>query len=158
MEANVRPAEADNEADREIEALAVKELESHIESMRRLQPALRRIFKPDEVLDAQGKRCILVVQGLRHHTPIFFFEVTGGSLQMVSPYDNYDTKIYASVSSILRVFRKLLAGVEGGFAEEWARGYGKIEGKRSVHDAYMFASIFDTLARRIRETRQKMGI
>ena len=105
------------------------------------------LASPQEMKDAEGRRCILQITGLKYHQTAFFFEVSGASVRQVAPFENYTTYIGASLPTVLRVLRGVLAGSLDAFNEEWSRGAATLKGDHSIHDGFQFMEVFRRLAR-----------
>lgn len=145
---------ADQSAEQRLEAETLDEVRHTLETIERLQ----RIFLPQleqkgELAQAAGRRCFLAIEGLKYHKWAEYFEVTATGVRTVPAFANYDTAIVASLDSVLRVLKGVLAGNEHVFSEEWARGQARIIGDRKLHDGYVFNEVFGRLARIIRRYR-----
>lgn len=136
------------------ESQKLAELEECLEALDILQRAFVKVATREELSEAEGRRCILHITGLKHHKKTFFFEVTGTRVRLAEPYRNYNTYIAAPLSSILRVFRGILAGKTDAFAAEWARGEARIVGERRVHDGFIFNEGFKRLATLVKRYRE----
>lgn len=140
------------------EEKALNELRSLVDRIRKFEAPVRKMlvrkYPPERVMDAEGKKCILSVTGLRYHQEIIFFEVTELSIKSVEPFESFNTWIEADVGAILKVLRGLLSGKEDAFSESLGSDSVKIRGKKTYHDMVIFNEIFNTLAAHIRKFKE----
>jgi len=142
------------DAEREAESRQLEELYKCFKALDDLQTTFSWLAKPDERDDAEGRRCILSVSGLKYNQQkSIFFEVSNGRVQMVEPYEEYSTYIVAPIDSVIRVLSGVIEGDEDVFAKEWARGKASITGQRHVHDAIQFTEAFRRFARLCKQYR-----
>ena len=128
----------------------LEEVRDVLKALDIVQNAFASLTSSRERGEAEGRRCILAITGLRHHPRYaIYFEVTGSRIKQVEPFSNYTTLIEAPLDSILRVLKSLLDGKQNVFSEEARRGKAKFVGKRSIHDEYQFNQIANRLARLI---------
>jgi hypothetical protein len=114
--------------------------------MDKLQRLWTRELSQGDLEQAQGRKCVLGIVGLKYHSFEKFFEVTPTGVQIVEPYKGYNSYIEAPLDSVTRVLKGVLDGDTTAFTQEWARGIAKIRGNRKVHDGYVFNQVFARLA------------
>jgi len=140
--------------EREAERQQLEKLQECFKALDDLQSAFSWLTKPAERADAEGRRCILSVSGLKYSEQrSLFFEVSNGRIQLVEPYTDYSTYIVAPIDSVIRVLSGIIEGDEDAFSKEWARGKTSITGQRHVHDAIQFSDVFKRLARLCKQYR-----
>jgi len=138
----------------EWERQQLEEIDRALDILNRLQGAFIRTSELQKDLSqADGRRCILVISGLKHTQHRKFFEVSPSGVKLVEPYENPNTAILAPVDSVKRVLMGTLNGDTSAFAAEWARGQAKLVGERRIHDGYVFASVFSELASLVKRYR-----
>lgn len=142
---------------RELEATALDKLFSYLSTFKKFQPAIRSILKgrysPEEMLEAEGKRCVISVTGLRYHEVIVYFQITGLSIVEVEPYENFDTFISAPLSVVNQFLARVLSGDENAFGDLAAGNNVKFRGKKTFYDLSAFQEIATTLAKNIKRLR-----
>jgi hypothetical protein len=136
------------------EAELIVQIDKCFESIEKLQTLFLPQMSEGDLVEAEGRKCILVMK--REHQPSYskYFEVTPVGVKMVDPYDVYDTTIEAPVESVLNVLKAVLDGKQDAFTSEWARGKCRITGSRKLHDGYIFGQVFARLARVIQVYRK----
>ena len=138
----------------------LEEIEACLATLQRLQKLfLSRtqngtVLKKEELEQANGRKCILGISGLKYNRYEKFFEVTPTGVNIVTPYSDFNTYITAPVGSVLRVLQGVLNGDTSSFSAEWARGEAKIVGPRHLHDGFVFGEVFRRLATLIRRYRE----
>lgn len=132
--------------EREREAAQIMELDRCLAGLKQLAAIFKRVASTEELKAAEGKRCILAISGLRFHTKSYYFQVTGTSIEVVNPYEDYNTLILAPIESVINVLKGLAAGNKWAFSEERARGKAVIRGSHSLHDAYAISEAFKRFA------------
>jgi hypothetical protein len=116
-----------------------------------LQASFPRLASPGEKNAAEGRRCVIVITGLKHHPNYaIYFEVKNSSLSQVAPFTQYTTKIEAPLESVLRVLGRLSNGEENVFTDEKRLGVAVVEGVHSLHDLYWINNAANRVARIIR--------
>lgn len=142
--------------EREWEQQQLKDIEDAFNALRTLQKVFLSTStnSKSDLSKAAGRRCILGVSGLKYHEYRKFFEVTPTGVEIVQPYDTFNTYILAPVDSVLRVLRGTLEGDTEAFAAEWARGKARLSGERRLHDGYVFSAVFKSLALLIKRYRE----
>lgn len=150
MERKPGVAEQSHEVARGLEEQAVKRLREHLDTFlkfeRPLRAILQRKYPPERLLEAEGKKCILAVSGLRYHNLVLYLEVYGLGIREVSPYDTYDTYIIVSLSRLNELLGRTLSGDRDAFGDILASGEGKVIGMKAPHDLLIFEEIFQELA------------
>lgn len=109
-----------------------------------------RLATAEELRSAEGRACILAITGLQHQQATYFFQVVGGAIRQVPPFERYNTYIGAPIDSVIRVLKGALEGDEHAFAREWTRGQAQLKGDYSIHDGYQFDEAFRRLARLVK--------
>jgi hypothetical protein len=136
-----------------LEAKAIEELEEMFRTFKKLEPGVKQILKrkyrAEDVLEAEGKRCVVVVSNLRCHRYIKFFQIRNFTVEQVDPYESYDTLLIAPIWVVMSLLRKTLSGRTGAFLDAVGLPDVKVKGKRSYHDMNVLADGFDELARNI---------
>lgn len=139
---------------------AIQKLEEYLAIFRKFESPIKRIamrkYSPEQILEAEGKKCIIAVSGLRFHQKIYFFKVDKLSLTQVEPFDQFDTFIQVPISIINEFLERILSGDETAFGDLVGRDDVKFRGRRTFHDMMIFEDIFSTLARNIRKIREEM--
>ena len=149
---------ADANAERESEARQLADLDNVLTRLERMQRILLpQMQRGQDLQDAEGRRCILVLEGLKFHKFAKFFEVSRSGVRLVEPFDTYNTAILAPLDSVIRVLKQVLDGKRNAFSSEWARGKARIIGSRSMHDGYVFGQVFDQLAEVIGRYKGRAG-
>lgn len=111
--------------------------------------AMRRKYPPEQLAEAEGRKCVLVISGLRHHQAAYFFSVSELSVKQVAPFETYDTYVQAPLALVVDLLERVLSGEKGAFGDLMASGRGKIIGPHSPHDMMIFGEVFDELANNI---------
>lgn len=146
----------------------LSELDDCIQALDILQRAFIGLTTAEERSVAEGRRCALVITGLKHSAPlVYLFVVRDSAIQLVSgtftpsyvqaalDSREINTSIAAPMTTVIRALRAILAGRDDAFSKEWARGQAEIRGQKSFHDAVVFNEGFRRLARVIK--RYKTG-
>lgn len=106
---------------------------------------------PGERTAAEGRRCVIIIAGMKHHPNYaIYLEVKNAALNQVPPFAKYDTRIEAPLESVLRVLGRLSNGEENVFTDEKRRGLAVVDGVHSLHDLYWINNAANRLARIIR--------
>lgn len=148
------PAESNGSAlGAEEEERLIGEIDKCFATIEKLQSLFLSQISEGDHVEAQGRKCVLVVKG-EHQSSSKYFEVTESGVKIVDPYIHYDTTIEAPVDSVLNVLKAVLDGREDAFSSEWARGRCRIIGARKLHDGYVFGQVFARLARVIQVYRK----
>lgn len=146
----------ENEA-KAVERAALDNLYSHLDTFKRferpLAMMLRRKYTPEEVMEAEGKRCVINVTGLRFHNVTLFFQVSGLAVKQVEPYEGYDTFIQAPLKTVINFFKRVLSGDTDTFGDLVGGNDVKIRGPRTYHDILVFEDACRTLAMNIQRLR-----
>jgi hypothetical protein len=140
VEEAIREAELAQEKD------DLEKLDKAIKGLETLSQAFKSFATKDELAEAEGRKCILAISGLKTTKRAYYFEVTGASIRLVEPYANYTTLIIAPLDSILRVFNGVAAGDKWAFSNERARGKAIFRGSHSLFDAYALGEAFKRFA------------
>ena len=135
-----------NVQEAEIERQALEDIDNTLDRMDKLQRLWTRELSRGDLEQAQGRKCVLGIVGLKYHSFQKFFEVTPTGVQIVAPYEGFNSYIEAPLDSVTRVLKGVLDGDSTIFTQEWARGIAKIRGNRKVHDGYVFNQVFARLA------------
>jgi len=145
---------------RRIEDEAIANLWRYLDAFKKfekpLASILRRKYSPEEILEAEGKRCIISVRGLRFHDLVIFFQISGLSIQQVEPFDSYDTFIEAPIKTINLFLARILSGDEEAFGDLITGNDVKIRGPHTFHDIAIFEDATRTLAQNIKQLKQVM--
>ncbi len=139
--------------DAEEEARLVEEINKCFATIEKLQGLFLPDISAGDHIEAEGRKCILVMKG-EHQPYPKYFQVTTSGVKIVDPYEEYDTTIEAPVDSVLNVLKAVLDGKEDAFSTEWARGKCRITGSRKLHDGYIFGQVFARLAKVIQVYRK----
>ncbi len=144
----------DNDLLRQVEEDAVNKLLIYIETFKKFEPAiraqLRKKYSPEELLEAEGKRCVIAVTGLRYHDLVLYFQVNGLSIKQVEPYEDGDTFIQCPIRIINMFMARMLSGDEDCFGDLVAGNEVRFRGKHTYHDLQIFGSTCSMLAKNIR--------
>ena len=124
----------------------IEELGRCVEALQTLSHLFKRVASEEEIVAAEGRRCILAVSGLKYTKQAYYFEVSGASIKVVPPYADYNTLVIAPLESVLRVMKGVAGGNKWAFSEEVARGKTTLKGEHSLHDTYAFTEVFKRLA------------
>ncbi len=141
---NIDGAIAEAELKQEREDL--KKLDKAIQGLQILSKAFSKFATKEELAEAEGRKCILAISGLKTTKKAYYFEVTGASIKLVEPYSDFTTLIVAPLSSVLRVFSGVAAGNKWAFHDERAKGRVIFKGERSLHDVYALGEAFKRFA------------
>lgn len=128
-------------------------LDKALEGLTALSKAFRSFATKDELAEAEGRRCILAISGLKTTKKNYFFEITGSQILLREPYTTYTTLIVAPLDSVLRVFKGVAAGDKWAFSNEYARGKAYFKGEKHLHDMYSLSEAF----KRFAELTKKYG-
>jgi len=145
---------------RQVEDEAIAKLWKYLDAFKKfekpLSSILRRKYSPEEILEAEGKRCVISVRGLRFHDLVIFFQVSGLSVQQVEPFDSYDTFIEAPIKVINLFLARVLSGDEEAFGDLITGNDVKIRGPHTFHDIAIFEDTTRTLAQNIKQLKGVM--
>ena len=146
----------DPDAEREVERAQLAELAETLNSITRMQRLfLCDVERPGELDQTEGRRCLLVIEGLKYHPgSAFYFQVTPAGVEQVPPYDTYDTAIVAPLKSVLSVLKATVAGRQDPFGDELSRGNARLKGESRIHDGWVFKDVFIRLAARFRRYQE----
>lgn len=114
---------------------------------------MRRKYPPEQILEAEGRKCVLSVAGLRFHEVTLYFVISQLSVKVSPPFEGYDTFVQAPLSVINELLARVLSGEKGAFGDVLASGQGRIVGPHAPHDMMVWESVFDELAANIARTR-----
>ena len=134
------------EAELSQEKADLEKLDKAVEGLGIMSKAFARFATKEELVEAEGRKCILAISGLKTTKRAFYFEVTGASIRIVPPYSDYTTLIVAPLDSVIRVFSGIANGDKWAFSNERARGRAIFKGERSVHDAFALSESFKRFA------------
>ena len=132
----------------------VREIDTCLATIVRLQSLFLNQLSDGDHVEADGRKCVLVMKSEYQQVSSKYFEVTASGVKLVDPYDDYDSAIEAPVESVLNVLKAVLDGREDAFSSEWARGKCRIIGAHKLHDGYVFGQVFARLARVIQVYRK----
>lgn len=142
---------------RQIEREALDRLFTYLDTFKKFERPLalllRRKYNPEEILEAEGKRCIIAVTRLKFHDLTLFFEISNLSLRQVDPYEGYDTYIQAPLRTVIVFLQRTLSGDGSAFSDLAGSNEVKIRGSRTYHDILVFSDACETLASNIRRLR-----
>jgi len=124
----------------------LEKLDKAIEGLRVLSKAFSKFATKEELSEAEGRRCILAISGLKSTKRAYYFEVTGHSIKLTNPYTDYTTLIVAPIDSVLRVFSGVATGDKWAFQNERQRGRAIFKGEKSLHDIYALGEAFKRFA------------
>lgn len=124
----------------------LEKLDRAVEGLAALSKAFKGFATKDELAEAEGRKCILAISGLKTTKRNYFFEVTGSSIRLSEPYTDYTTLIVAPLDSVLRVFRATAAGDKWAFSNEYAHGKAYFKGERHLFDSYAMSEAFKRFA------------
>jgi hypothetical protein len=145
---------------KQIEREAIDKLWKYLESFskfeRPIQVIMRRKYSPEEIMEAEGKRCVIAVRGLRYNDLILFFEISNLSIKQVEPFENYNTWIEAPIKVINLFLGRILSGDEEAFGDLITGNDVKIKGPHSFHDIHIFEDVTRTLAQNIKQIKAVM--
>ena len=151
----------DTDIARQVEEEAIDKLYRYLEAFRKfekpLTSILRRKYSPEEILEAEGKRCVISVRGLKYHDLVLFFQVSGLSIKRVEPYEGYDTYIEAPIKIINLFLARILSGDEEAFGDLITGNDVKIRGPHTFHDIHIFEDATRLLAQNIRQLKGVVG-
>lgn len=137
---------AGNVQEAELEGQALEDIGHTLDRMDRLQRLWMKELSQGDLEQAQGRKCVLAITGLKYHSFERYFLVTPTGVEIVEPYQGYNSYIEAPLDSVTRVLKGVLEGDTTVFTQEWARGIAKIRGNRKVHDGVVFNQVFARLA------------
>jgi hypothetical protein len=153
--------DAVREAELAQEQTDLEKLDKAIKGLETLSRAFKSFATKEELTEAEGRRCILAISGLKTTKRAYYFEITGASIRLCEPYRDYTTLIIAPLDSVLRVFKGVAAGDKWAFSNERARGKAIFKGSHSLFDAYALGEAFkrfSELARRYSPGGIDLGI
>lgn len=114
---------------------------------------MRRKYPPEFLVEAEGRKCVLSISGLRYHQVHIFFTVSQLSIKQTPPFEGYDTFVQTPLSVITDLLERVLSGEKAAFADVMASGRGKVIGPHAPHDMMVWGDVFDELADNIRRLR-----
>lgn len=145
---------------RQIEEQAINKLTRYLAAFRRfekpLASMLRRKYSPEEILEAEGKRCVISVRGLKYHDLVLFFQISGLSIKEVEPYEGYDTYLETPIKIINLFLARVLSGDEEAFGDLITGNDVKIRGPHTYHDIHVFEEGTRLLAQNIKQLKRVM--
>lgn len=146
-----------SEALRQLEDQGLSRLKEYLDTFtkfeRVIQLIMRRKYPPEQILEAEGRKCVLSVAGLRFHEVTLYFVISQLSVKVSPPFEGYDTFVQAPLSVINELLARVLSGEKGAFGDVLASGQGRIVGPHAPHDMMVWESVFDELAANIARTR-----
>lgn len=134
------------EAELQQEKADLERLDKAVEGLQILSTAFSKFATKEELSEAEGRKCILAISGLKTTKRAYYFEVTGVSIRITEPYTDYTTLIVAPLDSVIRVFSGIANGDKWAFSNEKARGRAIFRGERSVHDGWALSEAFKRFA------------
>ena len=147
----------DTLAAKQIEREALDRLFTYLDTFKKFERPLgmllKRKYNPEEIVEAEGKRCVISITGLKHHDLTLFFEVSNLSLKQVDPYERYDTFIQSPLRLIIVFLQRTLSGDGSAFSDLAGSNDVKIRGSRTYHDILVFSDACEVLAANIRRLR-----
>ena len=114
---------------------------------------MRRKYPPEQLAEAEGRHCVLVISGLRYHEKTIFFTVEHLMVRVCDPYDSWDAHVQAPLSVVNDLLGRVLSGQKGAFGDIAASNQARISGKRAPHDLLVWENVFDELAANIARVR-----
>lgn len=143
------------------EANALDELHSLVNRIRKFEAPFRKIllrkYPSERTLEAEGKKCILSVTGLRYHQEVIFFEVSELSIKSIEPFESFDTWIEIDLPTLLTVLKNVLSGREDVLGDAFGSNSVKVRGSKTYHDMSVFSEIAGELSRAVRRFRATGG-
>lgn len=140
------------------ESEAISSLTSLIDRLRKFEEPARKIllrkYPPEKVLDAEGKKAIITISGLKFHNLVYSYQVTGLTIKPVEPMEGYDTWLEIPLDVAITIVRKVLSGQGGALDEAFGDNRVKIRGKKVYHDMAAFEEILSELTENIRKFRE----
>ena len=117
---------------------------------------MRRKYPPEQLAEAEGRKCVLSISGLRFHEVSYFFVISQLSVKISHPFEGYDTHVQAPLSAVNELLERILSGQggEGAFSDMVASGKGKVVGPHAVHDIMVWEDVFGELTKNIGRLRQ----
>lgn len=142
---------------KQIEREALDRLFTYLDTFKKFERPLalllRRKYTPEEMTEAEGKRCVISISGLKFHDLTLFFEVSNLSLKQVNPYEGYDTYLQAPLKTVIVFLQRTLSGDGSAFSDLAGSNEVKIRGSRTYHDILVFSDACEILASNIRRLR-----
>jgi len=136
---------------------AVNNLISLVNRLRKFEEPAKKImlrkYPPDRVLDAEGKRAIITITGLRYHDMVYSYQITSLSIKQVEPMEGFDTWVEIPIDVATSIMKKVLSGQNGALDEALGDNRVKIRGKKVYHDMSAFEDVLATLTDNIRKLR-----
>ena len=148
----------DTDRSRGLEKEAIGKLTQLLDTFRVFERPLYLIargkYTPEEILEAEGKKCIIQVSGLRYHDLSLYFQVSSLSLRQVQPFEDADTFVQVPIGIINTFLSRILSGDDSAFGDMVAGNEVKFRGKHTFHDLRIFSDVTSTLAKNIARIRQ----
>lgn len=136
---------------------AVNNLTALVNRLRKFEEPAKKImlrkYPPDRVLDAEGKRAIITITGLRYHDMVYSYQITSLSIKQVEPMEGFDTWVEIPIDVATSIMKKVLSGQNGALDEALGDNRVKIRGKKVYHDMSAFEDVLATLTDNIRKLR-----
>ena len=136
---------------------AVNNLTALVNRLRKFEEPAKKImlrkYPPDRVLDAEGKRAIITITGLRYHDMVYSYQITSLSIKQVEPMEGFDTWVEMPIDVATSIMKRVLSGQNGALDEALGDNRVKIRGKKVYHDMSAFEDVLATLTDNIRKLR-----
>ena len=150
-------AEGNFELLKQKEDEVINELTSLVNRLRKFEEPAKKMmlrkYPPERVLDAEGKKAVLSITGLRFHDLVYAYQITGLSMKQVEPMEDYSTWLEIPIDIATTIMKKVLSGQQGALNEALGDNRVKIRGSRVYHDMAAFEDIINTLSENIRKLR-----
>jgi len=141
-----------------LERDAIERLTRYMDILQKFERPLvmmmRAKYNESELLEADGKKCVISVTGLKFHELTLYFQISGMSIKQVKPYEGGDTFIQAPIWVVNSFLSRVLSGEGTAFADLVSGGDVKFRGNRSYHDLKVFNDVCDHLAENIKRLRE----
>lgn len=62
-----------------------EELERCVAVLKTISAVFRRVATKEELTEAEGRRCVLAISGLKHTRKVSYFQITGSTIEVVDP-------------------------------------------------------------------------
>jgi len=150
-------AEGNFELLKQKEDEVINELTSLVNRLRKFEEPAKKMmlrkYPPERVLDAEGKKAVLSITGLKFHDLVYAYQITGLSMKQVEPMEDYSTWLEIPIDIATTIMKKVLSGQQGALNEALGDNRVKIRGSRVYHDMAAFEDIINTLSENIRKLR-----
>ena len=143
-------AEAKQQAEKLAEKQAIDTLAAYMDAFRKFEKplanALRKRYPADQIQEAEGKRCVVMVSGLKYYNLALYFQISQLSITQVQPFDHFHTFIQAPVGVIIEFFARMLSGDPDCLGDMMTRENVQIRGPHTYHDLVVWEDIIRILS------------